>query len=162
MNPLRCALLTAAVMACVRVSVAAEPPDDDPLPKDAKLRLGSDRLTYRSAPSGALLPPDYNTFLNALPILGKDGTLAKIQVSSPAAGHVFAKTGTFGSDDRLNERGMLNGKGLAGYVVTKSGRTIAFAAYVNHTSLENDPDAAQNIAGQALGEIAAAAYEVLP
>jgi len=106
--------------------------------------------------------PDYNTFLNALPILGKDGTLAKIQVSSPAAGHVFAKTGTFGSDDRLNERGMLNGKGLAGYVVTKSGRTIAFAAYVNHTSLENDPDAAQNIAGQALGEIAAAAYEVLP
>jgi D-alanyl-D-alanine carboxypeptidase len=57
---------------------------------------------------------------------------------------------------------MLNGKGLAGYVVTKSGRTIAFAAYVNHTALSNDPDEAQSIAGQALGEIAAAAYEVLP
>jgi D-alanyl-D-alanine carboxypeptidase/D-alanyl-D-alanine-endopeptidase (penicillin-binding protein 4) len=105
---------------------------------------------------------DYPTFLEALPVLGKDGTLAKIQVKSEAAGHVFAKTGTFGSEDRLNGRQMLNGKGLAGYVITKSNRTIGFAAYVNHTSLPNDPDAAQNIAGQALGEIAGAAYEILP
>jgi PBP4 family serine-type D-alanyl-D-alanine carboxypeptidase len=105
---------------------------------------------------------DFATFLGALPVLGKDGTLAKIQVKSPAAGHVFAKTGTFGSEDRLNRRQMLNGKGLAGYVITKSNRTIGFAAYVNHTSLPNDPDAAQNVAGQALGEIAAAAYETLP
>jgi D-alanyl-D-alanine carboxypeptidase len=57
---------------------------------------------------------------------------------------------------------MLNGKGLAGYVITKSNRAIAFAVYVNHTSLPNDPDAAQNVAGQALGEIAAAAYDTLP
>jgi|SRR5580700_193383 PBP4 family serine-type D-alanyl-D-alanine carboxypeptidase len=106
--------------------------------------------------------PDFATFYAGLPILGKDGTLAKIQVSSPAAGHVFAKTGTFGSDDRLNARQMLNGKGLAGYLMTKSGRTIAFAAYVNHIPLPADPDAAQNIAGEALGEIAAAAYEAMP
>jgi D-alanyl-D-alanine carboxypeptidase/D-alanyl-D-alanine-endopeptidase (penicillin-binding protein 4) len=105
---------------------------------------------------------DFAMLFAGLPILGKDGTLAKIQVSSPAAGHVFAKTGTFGSEDRLNARQMLNGKGLAGYVITKSNRTIAFAAYVNHTALPNDPDAAQNVAGQALGEIAAAAYETLP
>src|SRR5207247_4204928 len=56
--------------------------------------------------------PDYETFLRGLPVLGKDGTLAKIQVNSPAAGHVFAKTGTFGSEDRLNGKLMLNGKGL--------------------------------------------------
>ncbi len=105
---------------------------------------------------------DFPTFFGALPILGKDGTLAKIQVKSEAAGHVFAKTGTFGSEDRLNGRQMLNGKGLAGYVITKSNRTIGFAAYVNHTVLPNDPDAAQNVAGQALGEIAAAAYDTLP
>jgi D-alanyl-D-alanine carboxypeptidase/D-alanyl-D-alanine-endopeptidase (penicillin-binding protein 4) len=105
---------------------------------------------------------DFPTLFAGLPILGKDGTLAKIQVNAPAAGHVFAKTGTFGSDDRLNARQMLNGKGLAGYVITKSNRTIAFAAYVNHTSLPDDPDAAQNVAGQALGEIAAAAYDTLP
>src|SRR6267378_3621110 len=103
--------------------------------------------------------PDYEVFFKALPILGKDGTLAKIQTSSPGAGHVQAKTGTFGSDDKLNSKMMLNGKGLAGYVLTKDGKKLAFAAYVNHVSLAPDPDAAQQVAGQALGEIAAAAYD---
>lgn len=103
--------------------------------------------------------PDYDVFLHALPILGKDGTLVKIQKQNPGSGHVFAKTGTFGSEDRLNGKMMLNGKGLAGYVITKSGRKLAFAAYVNHVSLPDIPDAAQEIAGQALGEIAAAAYD---
>src|SRR4029077_12995 len=103
--------------------------------------------------------PDYEVFFKALPILGKDGTLAKIQTSSPGAGHVHAKTGTFGSEDRLNGKLMLNGKGLAGYVITKAGEKLAFAAYVNHVSLPSDPDAAQQVAGQALGEIAAAAYD---
>ena len=79
--------------------------------------------------------PDFPVFFKGLPILGKDGTLAKIQVDNPAAGHVMAKTGTFGSDDKLNSRLMLNGKGLAGYVMTKSGRTLVFAAYINHTAL---------------------------
>ena len=103
--------------------------------------------------------PDYPIFFKALPILGKDGTLAKIQTTSPAAGHVFAKTGTYGSDDRLNNKMMLNGKGLAGYVITAGGQKLAFAAYVNNVSLPTDPDAAQEVAGQALGEIAAAAYD---
>jgi len=102
--------------------------------------------------------PDYAVFFKALPILGKDGTLAKIQTANPGAGHVFAKTGTFGSEDRLNANLMLNGKGLAGYVITASGEKIVFAAYVNHVSLSPDPEAAQSVAGQALGEIAAAAY----
>ena len=105
--------------------------------------------------------PDFPLFFKGLPVLGKDGTLAKIQVDSPAAGHVFAKTGTFGSGDKLNSRLMLNGKGLGGYVMTRSGKTLAFAVYVNHTSLpSDDPEIAQKIAGQALGEIAAAVYDV--
>jgi len=103
--------------------------------------------------------PDYPVFFKALPILGKDGTLAKIQIASPAAGHVFAKTGTFGSEDKLNGKMMLNGKGLAGYVITASGQKLAFAAYVNHVTLPPDPEAAQEVGGQALGEIAAAAYD---
>ncbi len=102
---------------------------------------------------------DYDVFFRALPILGKDGTLAKIQTANPGAGHVFAKTGTFDSEDRLNGKTMLNGKGLAGYVITKSGRKLAFAVYVNHVALPDVPDAAQTIGGQALGEIAAAAYD---
>jgi len=103
--------------------------------------------------------PDYPILFKALPILGKDGTLAKIQTANPGAGHVFAKTGTFGSEDRLNANMMLNGKGLAGYVITASGQKLVFAAYVNHVSLPLDPEAAQAVAGQALGEIAAAAYD---
>jgi len=103
--------------------------------------------------------PDYDVLFHALPILGKDGTLAKIQQQNPGAGHVFAKTGTYDSGDRLNAKMMLNGKGLVGYVITKSGRRLAFAVYVNHVSLPPDPDSAQKVAGQALGEIAASAYD---
>ena len=103
--------------------------------------------------------PDCPAFFKALPILGKDGTLAKIQTDSPGAGHVFAKTGTYGSEDKLSGKMMLNGKGLVGYVITASGQKLAFAAYVNHVSLPSNPDAAQEVAGQALGEIAAAAYD---
>jgi N-acyl-D-amino-acid deacylase len=103
--------------------------------------------------------PDFQVFFKALPVLGKDGTLAKIQVNNPGAGHVFAKTGTFGSEDKLNGKMMLNGKGLAGFVITASGQKLAFAAYVNHVTLPPDPEAAQAVGGQALGEIAAAAYD---
>jgi N-acyl-D-amino-acid deacylase len=103
--------------------------------------------------------PDYEVFFKALPILGKDGTLAKIQVNSPAAGHVFAKTGTFGSEDKLNNKLMLNGKGLVGYVITKDNKKLAFAAYVNHVTLPPDMELAQTVAGEALGEIAGTAYD---
>ena len=103
--------------------------------------------------------PDFPVFFKALPILGKDGTLATIQKDNPGAGHVFAKTGTFGSEDKLNGKMMLNGKGLAGFVYTASGQKLAFAAYVNHVTLPPDPNSAQEIGGQALGEIAAAAYD---
>jgi PBP4 family serine-type D-alanyl-D-alanine carboxypeptidase len=103
--------------------------------------------------------PDYQVFLRALPVLGKDGTLATIQKDSAGAGHVFAKTGTFASEDKLNGKGMLNAKGLAGYITTKSGERLVFAAYVNHVALPDDPEAAQRVGGQALGEIAGAAYD---
>jgi PBP4 family serine-type D-alanyl-D-alanine carboxypeptidase len=103
--------------------------------------------------------PEYPIFFKALPVLGRDGTLAKIQTTNPGAGHVFAKTGTYDSEDRVNAKLMLNGKGLAGYVITASGGRLAFAAYVNHVALPLDPEAPQSVAGQALGEIAAAAYD---
>jgi len=64
----------------------------------------------------------YEIFHNALPILGRDGTLFQIQVNSPAAGNVFAKTGTYGDSDLLNRDVMVTGKGLAGYTTTKRGK----------------------------------------
>lgn len=102
---------------------------------------------------------DFQLFENALPILGRDGTLWNIEVNSPAAGHIFAKTGTFGAYDALNKNLMLTGKGLAGYMTTADGRHVAFAIYANRVSLSaDDPDAAEKLVGQALGEIAAAIY----
>jgi PBP4 family serine-type D-alanyl-D-alanine carboxypeptidase len=100
---------------------------------------------------------DFPLFFAALPVLGRDGTLALIQQSSPAAGHVFAKTGTFTVDDPLNRRLLVTGKGLAGYVTTQGGRHLAFALYVNNLPVSTEPNQVRNV-GQVLGEIAAAAY----
>lgn len=100
-------------------------------------------------------------FHDALPILGKDGTLFQIQVDSPAAGHVFAKTGTYARLDLLHDGLMVDSKALAGYVHTKSGRRLAFAVYVNHVPVTLKPNAIRDVTGQAVGEIAAAAYEFL-
>jgi PBP4 family serine-type D-alanyl-D-alanine carboxypeptidase len=96
---------------------------------------------------------NYGDFHRALPILGKDGSLVKIQCDSPAAGHVYAKTGTSTDNDALNRKLMVTGKGLAGYMDTATGRHLIFAVYVNMVSFP--PDAV----GEALGEIAAAAYD---
>lgn len=113
-------------------------------------------LAYKAA------QPDYPVFHNALPVLGKDGTLFNIQTASPAAGHVFAKTGTFEDSDLLNASTILTTKGLAGYTTTPSGERVAFAIYVNSVPLATDAsdsvktsDAITNV-GQQLGEIAAA------
>jgi PBP4 family serine-type D-alanyl-D-alanine carboxypeptidase len=102
---------------------------------------------------------DFPLFEKALPILGRDGTLWNIEVNSPAAGHVMAKTGTDGAYDALNKNLMLTGKGLAGYMVTPDGRHLAFAIYANRVSLPlDDPNAPQSVVGEALGQIASAIY----
>jgi D-alanyl-D-alanine carboxypeptidase len=100
-------------------------------------------------------------FHEALPILGKDGTLFQIQTESPAAGHVFAKTGTYTRSDLLHNGVLVDSKALAGYMTTKSGKKIAFALFVNFVPVGSEPNAVRDICGQALGEIAAAGYEFL-
>ena len=103
--------------------------------------------------------PDYQTFMRALPVLGRDGTLWNIQPESPAAGHVFAKTGTYAVDDPLNRRLLVTGKGLAGYMTTAAGEHLAFAVYVNNVSVSTAPDEITRVIAQALGEVATAVYE---
>ena len=97
-------------------------------------------------------------FHDALPVLGKDGTLWNIQVKSTAAGHVFAKTGTYASGDLLHEGVIVDGKGLAGYMTTADGRHLALAIYANNVPLK-DGALVTPVVGEALGEIAAAAYD---
>ncbi len=99
----------------------------------------------------------YPAFFAALPVLGKDGTLAKIQVDSKAAGLVHGKTGTFGEDDLLNRGQMVTAKGLAGYFTRPDGHHFAFAVYVNNVFVKRGADVGK-IVGQAVGEIAAAGY----
>ena len=104
--------------------------------------------------------PDYPIILHALPVLGRDGTLFNIETASPAAGHVFAKTGTFTAEDRLDRRAILTGKGLAGYTTTADGHHLAFALYANRVPLTPELKGGANGVGQALGEIATAIYSL--
>jgi N-acyl-D-amino-acid deacylase len=102
--------------------------------------------------------PDFALFFKALPILGRDGTLWNIQTSSPATGHVYAKTGTYTAEDPLNRNLMVTGKGLAGYFTTPSGERMAFAIYANRVAVPLDMDSVTRIVGQAVGEIATDGY----
>ena len=106
--------------------------------------------------------PYFPAYLAALPVLGRDGTLWKVQPNSPAAGHVQAKTGTYVEVDHLNRALMVNGKGLAGYVTTVGGRRLAFAVYANNVPVSAEPNAIERTIAQAVGEIAAAAYDAVP
>jgi D-alanyl-D-alanine carboxypeptidase/D-alanyl-D-alanine-endopeptidase (penicillin-binding protein 4) len=106
--------------------------------------------------------PSFDAFFRALPILGRDGTLWNVQTTSPAAGHVFAKTGTLGNYDALNRKLLLSAKGLAGYLTTPSGKRYALALYVNNVAVSLDPEDVTRVAGQALGEIAGIGYQLLP
>lgn len=105
---------------------------------------------------------DSATFQRALPILGRDGTLWNIQPDSPAAGHVRAKTGTLGNYDALNRQLLVTAKGLGGYFTSPRGRRYALAIYVNNVAVPLDQGATTRIVGQALGEVAAAAYATVP
>jgi D-alanyl-D-alanine carboxypeptidase len=98
----------------------------------------------------------YRYLLRGLPIMGVDGTLVSIQRSSPARGKVFAKTGTDGSTNYLNDGGIVE-KGLAGYITTRGGRHVAFAFYIGAMNGPHDEDTG-DVAGQILGAMAAAAY----
>jgi PBP4 family serine-type D-alanyl-D-alanine carboxypeptidase len=98
------------------------------------------------------------SFHAALPVLGEDGTLVDIQKDSPAAGHVFAKTGTFRIFDQLNRDQLVTGKGIAGYITRPKGEQLVFAAYANFAAITDDEEGVQKIAN-VLGEMAAAVFE---
>jgi D-alanyl-D-alanine carboxypeptidase/D-alanyl-D-alanine-endopeptidase (penicillin-binding protein 4) len=61
-------------------------------------------------------PSARSPWMTALPVAGRDGTLAARMRDTPAEGNVRAKTGT-----------MTNIRTLAGYVRTRGGETLAFA-----------------------------------
>ncbi len=108
--------------------------------------------------------PEFAAFDAALPVLGRDGTLAKsVGADSPARGHVHAKTGTYFVENDLDGTTVLTAKALAGYLETASGRSLVFAAFVNNVPLDapkpnlSISDATAQ-AGRLLGRLCEALY----
>lgn len=61
--------------------------------------------------------------------------------------------------DPLNHRLIITGKGLAGYMTTKSGRRLSFAIYGNRIPFPPNYQGDEALlVGQALGEIAVAMW----
>jgi serine-type D-Ala-D-Ala carboxypeptidase/endopeptidase (penicillin-binding protein 4) len=108
--------------------------------------------------------PEFAAFDAALPVLGRDGTLAKsVAANSPARGHAHAKTGTYFVENDLDRTTVLTSKALAGYLETASGRSLVFAAFVNNVPLDAPtPDRsisdATAQAGRLLGKLCEALY----
>jgi len=100
----------------------------------------------------------FRAFRLALPIMGKDGNLTRVQANSPAAGHVFAKTGTAvmfapGSPTQLY-------KALAGYIQLCDGQWLTFAQFMDRlVPPTEDGLQVADRALHAMGEIASAVYE---
>ena len=107
--------------------------------------------------------PDFAAYDTALPILGRDGTLAKaVGNDSPVRGHVHAKTGTFYVENDLNDKAVLTSKALAGYLETASGRSLVLAAFVNNVPLDAPrPDRPVSEATAEAGRLLGTLCEVL-
>jgi D-alanyl-D-alanine carboxypeptidase/D-alanyl-D-alanine-endopeptidase (penicillin-binding protein 4) len=96
--------------------------------------------------------PENKVFLDALPILGIDGTLAEsVSKDSPARGKIRAKTGTLVWTDLLNNRSMLRSKALAGVLETAKGDSLYFAMFVNNVPLEKGVSTSRE--GKVLGKL---------
>lgn len=65
----------------------------------------------------------FKDYFESLPVAGQSGTLKKMFINNDANGQIFAKTGT------LNKV-----KALAGYIKTKTGKTLTFSLLVNNYS----------------------------
>jgi D-alanyl-D-alanine carboxypeptidase/D-alanyl-D-alanine-endopeptidase (penicillin-binding protein 4) len=65
--------------------------------------------------------PDFQTFYDALPIAGVDGTLRRRMLRSLAAGNCHAKTGS-----------LTHVSALSGYVATRDGEMLVFSIMMNN------------------------------
>ena len=103
--------------------------------------------------------PGYNAFYEAMPILGRDGTLAKaVEPTSPARGHVRAKTGTYYLENELTGKTILTSKALAGYMETAQDRKLVYCIFVNNVPIrtasgDDKPAVNATAAGKLLGKI---------
>ncbi|MBV9596777.1 MAG: D-alanyl-D-alanine carboxypeptidase/D-alanyl-D-alanine-endopeptidase [Chloroflexi bacterium] len=76
------------------------------------------------------------TLFDALPVLGKSGTLANVLSNSPAAGHAQVKTGNRVVGTPADQLIVL-GNSLAGYIQAKSGRQVTFMIAVGNVPISS-------------------------
>jgi D-alanyl-D-alanine carboxypeptidase/D-alanyl-D-alanine-endopeptidase (penicillin-binding protein 4) len=76
---------------------------------------------------------DAGAWRRTLPVMGIDGSLARVQPGGPATGRIFAKTGTLADGDLFNQRVVLPAKALGGYMDAASGRRLGFAIVVSNS-----------------------------
>jgi len=87
--------------------------------------------------------PGSRAFVNALPILGVDGSLAFVKdfKSDPtlagATGNVRAKTGTYVGNSPTGGTLELKSQALGGYITTKRGHHLTFQLVVNNVPIKN-------------------------
>jgi D-alanyl-D-alanine carboxypeptidase/D-alanyl-D-alanine-endopeptidase (penicillin-binding protein 4) len=85
---------------------------------------------------------------DALPVLGKDGTLANVLTDSPAAGKVQMKTGNRVVGTPAGQIIVL-GNSLAGYVEAKSGRRLTIMVAVSNVPISTPAEFEKVTADQA-------------
>lgn len=84
---------------------------------------------------------DFQSFFNALPILGVDGSLAFVSdyksdfTLKGATGKVRAKTGTFAAES--NGQFVLKGQAFGGYIDSRSGRHLVYQLAVNEVPIQD-------------------------
>ncbi|MDX6216111.1 MAG: hypothetical protein QOG99_1695 [Frankiales bacterium] len=97
-------------------------------------------------------------FVDALPILGRDGTLANVLSDAPVAGHAQIKTGNRVVGNGAGQTNVL-GNSLAGYVEPSHGRQIVLTIFVGNVPIPNFEDFNTVVADQA--EMIEAVYRYL-
>lgn len=110
-----------------------------------------DRLTplaLATAYREAVGTPYGQVLFNALPVLGKDGTLANVLTDSPAAGKVQMKTGNRVAGTPADQIIVL-GNSLAGYIEAASGRKLTIAVAVGNVPIASTAEFEKVTADQA-------------
>jgi D-alanyl-D-alanine carboxypeptidase/D-alanyl-D-alanine-endopeptidase (penicillin-binding protein 4) len=126
-------------------------PDNGVLPFDGAGSNDQDRLTplaLATAYRNATTTPFGDALFHALPVLGRDGTLANVLPESPAAGKVQMKTGNRVVGTPADQLIVL-GNSLAGYIEAASGRKLTIAVAVANVPISSTTEFEQVTADQA-------------
>src|SRR5262249_29099169 len=80
--------------------------------------------------------PGASAYRDALPVMGEKGTeIDTVAPNSPVRGKASGKSGTTVVADRMHDRPIILGRGLAGYMPTASGRELVYSIFVQTVPL---------------------------